>query len=459
MRWWRRAGVHIRSTVAATAVLAVLMALASAALVVLLQRSLVEGIDATGRARAAGIAAQVRFADDGRLEDPSGELASAIDANSARRSWVQVLDAHWTVVARSADVRAQVPLVGLRPASGQTLHVDQRLPFDEDSYRVIARGSTSNGRAFTVLVGQSLGPVENSIETVLTLLAIGVPLLLIVLGAATFLFALRSLRPVEAIRRTVASINNRDLSERVEVPPADDAVSRLARTMNEMLVRLEVAQRAQRQFVADASHELRSPIATLAATAEVNLAHPEPADEREFPLAVLEEARRLQRLVDDLLALARADERGLRPATVHDVDLDDIVDAERHRVAGISQILVEARISPARASGDQHLLQQAVRNLVDNATQHARSRVEFSVYRAGSHAVVEVFDDGPGIATADRDRIFDRFVRLEESRTRTSGGTGLGLAIVKEIVAAHDGTVRVVDDANGTRFRVVLPAA
>jgi signal transduction histidine kinase len=372
---------------------------------------------------------------------------------------VQVLGSKGEVLAESSDIQASGPLVELRPAPGEILHVDQPLPFDDDPYRVIARGGTSNGHTFTVFVGQSLGPVEYSVQVLLTLLVIGVPLLLVILGAATFVFARRSLRPVEAIRRTVASINNRDLSERVAVPIADDAVSRLAKTMNAMLERLEVAQRAQRQFVADASHELRSPIATLATTAEINLAHPESGDSRDFSVVVLEESRRLQRLVDNLLMLARADERGMRPSSMQDVDLDDIVSAERRRITATSELIVEASIQPARATGDPHQLRQLVRNLADNAVQHARSRIELSVYRRGQQVIVEVFNDGPVIEPGDRERIFDRFVRLEESRARASGGTGLGLAIVREIVTAHQGIVRVIDDPGGARFQLTLPAA
>jgi signal transduction histidine kinase len=458
VRWWRRAGVHVRSTVVATVVLAMLMALASGLLALVLQRSLTQGIDSTGRARAAAIAAQVRFDATGRLEDPSGELRSAIHADSARRSWIQVLDRSGKVLAASADVSSQRALETSRPASGKVRSAERGLPFDDDPYLVVARGGTAQGHPFTVVVGQSLGSVEASEKTLLELLAVGVPLLLIVLGFGTYWFAVRSLRPVEAIRRTVASINNHDLSERVEVPPADDAVSRLARTMNEMLERLELAQRAQRQFVADASHELRSPIATLAATAEVVLAYPEDADRKDFPVTVLEESRRLQRLVADLLTLARADERGLRPTAFRDVDLDDIVDAERHRVAALGGLAVEAHISPVRVAADQHQLQQVVRNLVDNAVAHAHSRVELSLYRSGPEAVIEIFNDGSSIEPDDRERIFERFVRLDESRARASGGTGLGLAIVREIVTAHSGTVTVVDDDGGTRFRVTLPA-
>jgi signal transduction histidine kinase len=457
MRWWRRASVQIRSAIAATVVLIVLVAFASAALVFLLQRSLVQGIDQTGTARAAGIAAQVRMQKDGDLTDQS-DLARAITAEAARRSWVQVINSRGQVVKNSSDIDGDPALADLHPQPGELLRVDKNLPFDEDRYRVIARGGMSNGHRFTVLVGQSLGPVETSTKTVLSLLAAGIPVLVVVLAAAAFVFAGRSLRPVEAIRRTVASINERDLSERVAVPLADDAVSRLALTMNAMLDRLEVAQRTQRQFVADASHELRSPIATLAATAEINLAHPDADDAGAFPIAVLEESRRLERLVQDMLMLARADERGLHPAG-DDVDLDDILDAERQRVNAISELQVAVRISPTRVAGDLHQLRQVVRNLVDNAVQHARSRIEFSVVSQGGKAVLEVFDDGPGVAVADRQRIFDRFVRLEESRDRASGGSGLGLAIVREIVVAHHGTVEVVDDPAGARFRLTLPTA
>jgi signal transduction histidine kinase len=459
MRWWRRASVQLRSALAATAVLAVLVAFASSTLVLLLHHSLIQGIDNTGRAQADGVAAQVRLNANGELvQNPEPELTSAINAEAARRSWVQVLDKNHVVIANSSDIDNAGPLVSLNPGPGEVRSVQQHLPFDEDAYRVIARGGSDRGQPFTVLVGQSLGPVEASIKSVLSLLGIGVPLLLIALGVATFVFVNRSLRPVEAIRQTVSSINERDLSERVTVPPSDDKVSRLAVTMNALLERLDSAQRVQRQFVADASHELRSPIATLATTAEIALAHPDTDSPQDFPTAVLAESRRLERLVQDLLMLARADERGLHPRR-DDVDLDDIVDAERHRVAAISDLAVTARISAARTTGDLHQLRQVVRNLVDNAVQHAKSRVEFSVGQEGELAVVEIFNDGQGIALADRARIFARFVRLEESRDRASGGTGLGLAIVREIVDAHGGSVSVVDDPDGVRFRVELRTA
>lgn len=225
-----------------------------------------------------------------------------------------------------------------------------------------------------------------------------------------------------------------------------------------MLDRLEAAQRSQRQFVADASHELRSPVATLRATAEIALAHPEQAgaDPAAVAAGTLAETRRLERLVNDLLLLARADERGLHPDQ-REVDLDDVLAAEVSRVRAATGLAVTAQITAVRVLGDPHQLAQAVRNLVDNATHHAATRVDLTLTGDGSRAVIEISDDGPGIPRADRERVFDRFVRLEESRERARGGTGLGLAIVREIVTAHGGTVTVADSAVGARLRVVIP--
>lgn len=164
----------------------------------------------------------------------------------------------------------------------------------------------------------------------------------------------------------------------------------------------------------------------------------------------------MERLVNGLLLLARADERGLAREQ-HDVDLDDLLAAERDRIRSTTALTVEARIEAVRVSGSSPQLAQAVRNLVDNAVRHAREVVALSVRAEDGIAVIEVRDDGPGIPAADRERVFDRFVRLDESRARDEGGTGLGLAIVKEIVLAHGGKVEVVDSGTGAALRVTLP--
>jgi signal transduction histidine kinase len=464
MRWWRRAGVQRRSALAATAVLAGVIALAAIGQVIFLDHFLVARIEGTAADQAMTIAGQV---DATALESPrprapgigggpeGTDLLRAIAAEAGQRSVVQVLDGSGRVIVSSVDVEGLPPLSGLRPTPGVTEFSSVHVPIDEDPYRLAVRGGLVSGQRFTVVVGQSLGPVEDSIQTVLLLLGIGVPMLLLAVWAATYLFVGRALQPVEGIRRSVASITARDLDERVPTPDSDDEIAKLAVTMNAMLDRLQSSQRVQRQFVADAGHELRSPITTLKASAEVYLAHQD-VDSTQFASTVLDEAGRLERLVRDLLLLARADEQALQ-IEVRDVDVDDVADAERRRVSATSRLDVETRLRPARVRADPHLLSQVVRNLVDNAVQHAHSRIQLVTEQRDGHVVIEVFDDGPGIAPEDRRRIFERFVRLDESRDRASGGTGLGLAIVHEIVTAHGGEVCVVDDPCGTRFRVQVP--
>ncbi len=458
--WWRaHAGVRVRSALAATLVVAVALAVAGLLLVILLRRSLTQGVEDAATARAQDVAAQIAAAEltRGGDDDEAASIEDILATRAGSDSVLQILGPGG-VIAATPDIEGEPPLSNARPADGEIVRADARLPVgEEDTYRLVALGVTAGGTPYTVVVGRSLGPVTDSLQTVGSLLAFGFPLLLVVVGAATFWFVGRSLRPVEAIRSQVAGMSGRDLSRRVPVPEARDEVTRLAVTMNAMLDRFESAQRAQRQFVADASHELRSPIATLKASAEVSATHP---DQTDHPLLVegfLAETQRLERLVNDLLLLARVDERGLRPDR-REVDLDDFLDAERARVRA-SGLDVQTRISAVRALGDPHQLAQAVRNLVDNAMTHAATTVTLALRRDGPIAIIEIGDDGPGIMEADRERIFDRFVRLDESRERGRGGTGLGLAIVREIVAAHGGAVSVVATTTGVgaTFRIVLP--
>jgi signal transduction histidine kinase len=247
------------------------------------------------------------------------------------------------------------------------------------------------------------------------------------------------------------------LAERIPVPPADDEVTRLAVTMNEMLDRLEAGQAAQRRFVSDASHELRSPLATI--TAALDLAHgrPDLLDHSLIDESLLPEAHRMQRLVGDLLLLARADENSALRNEV-DVDVDDIVYDEADRVRTITGLRVSTDISHVRITGDPRALSRLVRNLVDNAIQHAHSDIRLECIRSANHAEISVADDGPGVPLSERSRVFDRFVRLDSPRTRESGGAGLGLAIVAQIADAHHGTVEVGESlSGGARFVVRLP--
>jgi len=439
-------------------VVAIALAVSAGALVLLLQRSLTSAVDASVTAVAREVASEVASARAGPVPIAGREaVISAITAASRQRTVVQVLDPNGTVAAAAASIDGEDPLTDLAPRAGRVIRQDLRLPVgDDETFRVLSIGVATEQGTYTVIAGQSLDPVEDSTKAVLTLIVIGYPALLLVVAASTYWFVGRSMRPVEAIRAKVAGIGARELTERVPVPAARDEVASLAETMNQMLDRLEAAQHSQRRFVADASHELRSPIATLRASAEVTLAHPEHnADVAE---TFLVETQRLERLVNDLLLLARADERGLQPDR-REVDLDDLLTAEQSRIRATSDLSVTARITAVRVLGEAHQLAQALRNLVDNAARNATTSVGLALHRDGDNAVIEIADDGPGIPATQRRRVFDRFVRLDESRERARGGSGLGLAIVLEIVTAHGGTVVVHDNAPGALLRVTLPLA
>ena len=488
LRWWQEAGVQVRSTIAATVLQAVVVAAAGMVLLLALHDNLDTSIDVENLATAQGISALVDAGLAGSSAGgattgsaaPSADrrvLQDAIDTAARRRAVVQVLDADGRVIASSDDLRGADPVVEDTPAPGQQVVLQRSLPFDDDPYRITALGAEVDGRRFTVVVGLSLGTGEDTVHAAEAALAVAGPLLLIAVAGATYLFIGRSLRPVARIRTTVERISHRDLSERVPVPPGGDDVSQLARTMNGMLDGLERAGEAQRRFVSDASHELRSPVATLRAAADIALTVPGRGSREDLAVLVRAETQRLDRLVADLLLLARTEERRRRGPDAgarrsggdpspdrsgDEVDLDDLVTEEARRLRTSTSLQVRVRRTPVRVVGDAHDLSRAVRNLTDNAARHAASCVSIEAHREGSTAVVTVSNDGPPIEPADRERVFDRFVRLEESRARDLGGTGLGLAIVAEVAAAHGGTVRITEPTGSTLatcFRLELPAA
>ena len=243
------------------------------------------------------------------------------------------------------------------------------------------------------------------------------------------------------------------------MPDGDDEIPRLAVTLNEMLDRVDDATKLQRQFVSDASHELRSPLAALRQLAEVARDYPGAVGQETLAADVLAEERRMEDLVTSLLILARVDDGPATSATPS--DLDDLVleQARRLRVPGGPRIDVSG-VSAGQVMGDQVLLTQVVANLLSNALRHAEAVVSVSLHEYGDQVVLTVDDDGNGIPEADRVRVFQRFVRLDEARTRDGGGSGLGLAIVHKVVEELGGRVEVrSSDHGGARFVVALPAA
>ncbi|MFE0801992.1 sensor histidine kinase [Streptomyces sp. NPDC058812] len=327
---------------------------------------------------------------------------------------------------------------------------------DTEDYRFAAVPVQNRaGDDLTVYAGAPLSAEHGAVNTALTVMLIGFPLLLAVVGWVTWLVTGRALRPVAGIRREMAAITaSEDLARRVPVPDTHDEVARLASTTNQTLAALESSVERQRRFVADASHELRSPIASLRTQLEVAAAHPELLDLD----GAVEDTVRLQRLAADLLLLARLD-AGERPADAR-VDLAVLAREEAGGRSGVSVRAEGDAAGEVTVAGSRGQLGRVLANLLDNAQRHARSAVEVSVRRDGDTAVVAVSDDGEGVPAADRERIFERFVRLDAARSRDDGGAGLGLAIARDVAVRHGGTLTVHEaPAGGALFELRLPGA
>ncbi|WP_432586658.1 HAMP domain-containing sensor histidine kinase [Streptomyces sp. HD1123-B1] len=311
----------------------------------------------------------------------------------------------------------------------------------------------ARGEDVTVYAGAPLATEQGAVGTVRDAMLIGLPLLLVVVAGVTWLVTRRALRPVEGIRREMAAITaSTDLSRRVPEPSSHDEVAALARTTNETLAALEASVERQRAFVADASHELRSPVASLRTQLEVGAAHPELLDLD----GAVEDVVRLQRLAADLLLLARLD-AGERPALTARVALDGMVREELSQRTG-DRLPVVTELSPAEVAGSRGQLSRVLGNLVDNAQRHARGEVRVSVRTEGGRAVLVVADDGDGVPEGERERIFERFVRLDDARSRDDGGAGLGLAIARDVAERHGGTLTVgAGPGGGALFELRLP--
>jgi signal transduction histidine kinase len=432
-----RASVRLRTTAVAVLVVAVALLLGALALVALVRGSLRDGLEANAEQRAAAIAEQIVVSGLPAAEPTDDEDPDIV--------W-QVTGADGTVLRSSQPLREPLPTQDGR---------ETRLAGADHRYVVV----TDEAPDHVIVVAASLEEVDDGAEALVTPLLVGLPLVLVLVGGTVWVVAGRALAPIERIRREAEEITGDRLDRRVPEPRSRDEVQRMARTMNAMLGRLEDARDRQQQFVADASHELRSPLASIRQAAEVARSHPGALPEGDLADAVLAESARMQRLVEQLLLLTRAGE-GAATRTYHEVDLDDLALAEARRV-GRSGLAVEtAGVGAGRVRGDPTSLAQVVRNLVDNAARHADRTMAVAVRQAGDGVEMVVEDDGLGVPADQRQRVFERFVRLDEARTRDAGGSGLGLAIVKEIVTAHGGTVAVSSSAalGGARFVVRLPA-
>lgn len=329
-------------------------------------------------------------------------------------------------------------------------------PSDDEHLSVIKLPMVSPAEGpLDAIAVNPLDDIRRSTQTLQDILHAGIPALIVLLTIATWVLVGRALNPVQIMTHLAARISDARATDRLTVPATFDEVPELARTLNGMLDRIAGSALRQREFVSDASHELRSPITAIPALLEVALIHPERMEPATVLQGVLAETTRLEVLVSDLLALARLDEGYARPR--EEIDLDDIVfeDAARMRAVAIDT----RGVTGLKVWGERKSLSHLVRNLLDNAARHAASRVVVSTRRDGDASVLLVDDDGPGIPETDRARVFERFTRLASSRSRDSGGAGLGLALVQRIAEQHGALVRI-DRApqGGARLEVRFPS-
>ncbi|MCX4577584.1 HAMP domain-containing histidine kinase [Streptomyces sp. NBC_01571] len=396
----------------------------------------------TAPAGSAGDAADDKSGDDHGGEDKGGDTSGDDEGGDGRGK-----DGRGRGGGEDDDYSSLEP--GQIGAEVSFSEGSATLDGDTADYRFAAvEVSVKSKGALTVYAGAPLSAEQGAVRTALTVMLIGFPLLLAVVAAVTWRVTRRALRPVEGIRSEMAAITaSEDLARRVPVPDTQDEVAGLARTTNETLAALETSVERQRRFVADASHELRSPIASLRTQLEVGAAHPELLD----VTGAVEDTVRLQRLAADLLLLARLD-AGERPSGTR-FDLTALAREEVSRRPGVT---VEG--ASAEVVGSRGQLVRLLGNLLDNARRHARSRVAVTLRTEGPWAVLEVADDGAGVPADDRERIFERFVRLDEARSRDDGGAGLGLAIARDVALRHGGTLTVGEArGGGALFTLRLP--
>ncbi|RPK91034.1 MULTISPECIES: HAMP domain-containing sensor histidine kinase [Streptomyces] len=475
--------VRARAALGATLVVAVALAGAGLAVLLVLRANLIDQADLQAEVAAREAAGQLATGtpyDDVELDDEEDHP-------------VQVTDEEGRVVIVSKDLRAltgtgtsgvtPVPSAsagaspspgdddddddddddGSRPGRGEVSSDDP--DFSDGTatvdrttadYRFAAvEATTPDGITLTVYAGAPLAAEQEAVNTVRGAMLTGLPVLLVVVAGVTWLVTRRALRPVEGIRREMAAITaSEDLARRVPEPDSRDEIARLARTTNETLTVLEASVERQRRFVADASHELRSPIASLRTQLEVAEAHPELLD---LPGAVADTVR-LQVLAADLLLLARLD-AGEKPGSAT-VELGALVREEVSQRTG-DRIAVTVQVPEGGAfevNGSRGQLSRVIGNLLDNAQRHAGGSVAVSVAADGRGVRVEVRDDGAGVPEDERERIFERFVRLDDARSRDDGGAGLGLAIARDVASRHGGTLTVHRAAEGgAAFRLWLP--
>jgi heavy metal sensor kinase len=455
-----RLPIRVRMTAWYVALLTLIVAAVGAFLVLRLHADLLATVDA----RLAAAANQMALGYHAEGPPEARDVAATVLAGEAAPA-AQVLTPSGQVVVSFGDRVARAPL--LPPAELRRALAGARVrrttTLGATRYRIVARRATRGVHPRVVVAAESTAPIDRSVHRLLILLLLACPAAVIATAAGGWWLARRALRPIQRLTDDAREIGIERLAERLPMPATGDEVARLAATLNLMLARIEAGVDEQRRLVADASHELRSPLAAMRAELDVSLR----ADDLDPPAqAVLrstrEEVDRLSRIVDGLLTLAHADQGALdlqrRPLDLATVAAEAV--ARMEALADARAVTVETRLAPAPARGDAGRLAQAVGNLLDNALEFGRAggTVTVSTGTDAAGAFVHVLDDGPGIPPAARERVFERFHRLDASRTRATGGSGIGLAIVREIARAHGGRAWTESGPRGgSRFVLSVP--
>jgi signal transduction histidine kinase len=439
-----------RTTAVATLMCAAVLGAGSVLLITTLDRHLTDSSEELSRARAQDLVDQAA----------AGELPQVL-RNVNDDGVAQVIAADGTVLAASPNIGGRGPIVAPSvPAAGESRTI--RAPDDNETetYRVWVETGTAPAGQVTVVVGSSLEAVHEATGALRRTLLIGGPLVLVALALVMWFALGRALARLDRIRAEVDAIGHDQLERRVADDGRRDEVGRLAATMNRMLSRLDESVQRQRRLVADVSHDLQGPLAAQRLSLELAPASPSAVEADVLRDEVLGATGEMERLVDDLLVLAAADEGVPAPTTA--VDLDAVVLEEVARARAGGRVLVDTSgVSAGPVHANPTELRRVVRNLLDNAMAHASSRVDLRLRVADGLVVLDVADDGPGVPEGERELVFERFHRGDPSRSRDSAGTGLGLAIARTLAERADGTLVLVDGvvagSPGACFRLSLP--
>ena len=456
IRWARPRSVRVRLTLWYVGVMVVVLGIYAAAVLAFVR-------DNASRTLDERLHDDFDWASDMLAQTPDGAIAPYEETGEGDSPWLQVWSTDGDLLYNTPSARRS-PVPGDHTLAAQAGDQIVSVPGTNPPVRVMSGESVIGNKVVVVQVARSEQPISQDLRQLSLTLLFGLPIGVFAAGLGGYALARRALAPVDRMAERARSITAESLTERLPVDNPHDELGRLATVFNETLTRLESSFEQMRRFTADASHELRTPLTAIRSVGEVGLRSKR--DEfayREIIGSMLEEADRLTQVVDRLLMLSRAD-NGEPKLSIELVDLSDLAE----EVAGQLDVLAEEKHQSLQVEregmpysmADRLVLRQALLNLVDNAIKYSPDggRITVRVAESAAGALIDVSDTGPGIPTELQSRIFDRFYRVDKSRSRDNGGTGLGLSIAKWAVEVNGGQL-TLEQTNGVgcTFRITLP--